>query len=307
MDKTRLLQLLGEWPSKSPLSSAVVDQVDCGDYIRERVEYDTEPGERISAFVLVPKHKPGRNAPAVFCHHQHANNFALGKSEVVGLAGDPDQALAVELVRRGYVVLAPDALGFEDRNYAAGVIERQWAHRLVAGKTLLAKVLHDVGVGLDYLQTRIEVGSDRFGFVGHSYGGRMAIWVPTVDDRVVVSISHCGALTYRDSISLDHPIQPEFCVPGILSYGDLPDIARLQGAFLYLSSTTDDKWSPSASTIYEEASQHRDRGSITLRLWPGNHVFTEEMRQAAYDYLDQHLRPEPAKRSLDTGEPQNRP
>jgi hypothetical protein len=39
--------------------------------------------------------------PVIFCHHQHASEFDIGKSEVVGLRGDPDQAHAAELARRG--------------------------------------------------------------------------------------------------------------------------------------------------------------------------------------------------------------
>ena len=39
-------------------------------------------------------------------------------SEVVGLKGDADQAYASELAERGYVVIAPDALAFEERNWS---------------------------------------------------------------------------------------------------------------------------------------------------------------------------------------------
>ncbi len=39
----------------------------------------------------------------------------LGKSEVCGLAGNPLQAFGVALVKKGFVVLAPDSICFEDR------------------------------------------------------------------------------------------------------------------------------------------------------------------------------------------------
>lgn len=54
----------------------------------------------------------------MFRHHQHAGNFGLGKSEVVGLAGDPDQGYARELAEAGFLTFAPDAIGFEERNWS---------------------------------------------------------------------------------------------------------------------------------------------------------------------------------------------
>jgi hypothetical protein len=40
---------------------------------------------------------------------------AQGKREVCGIEGDPEQALALELVERGFVCIAPDAIGFGER------------------------------------------------------------------------------------------------------------------------------------------------------------------------------------------------
>jgi hypothetical protein len=65
----------------------------------------------------------------------------LGKSEIVGLRGDPDQAYAGE--RAGCLTIAPDATGFEDRSWADGT-HMGWfelSSRLVTGRTLPADLL----------------------------------------------------------------------------------------------------------------------------------------------------------------------
>ena len=157
-------------------------------------------------------------------------NSISARVKSVGLAGDADQAYGVELAERGYVVIAPDALGFEDRNWSviAGQAEYyELASRLVRGQTLLGKVLHDVRIALDYLATRPEVDPSRIGFIGHSYGGRMAIWASAFDERIRASVSNCGCLSYRNSLTRDAGIQMAFCVPGILTLGDLEDVLRL--------------------------------------------------------------------------------
>ena len=173
MDRHALSTALGEFPKQTPLRSRTLESVDCGSYFREKVEYYTEPDEVIRAYISIPKDRKSK-IPAIFCHHQHDWNFALGKSEVVGLAGDPDQRFAAELAERGYITFAPDAIGFEERNWSGGTFEAAYfelTSRLVVGRTLLAKVLHDVSTGIDYLESRDEVDRSRIGFIGHSYGG----------------------------------------------------------------------------------------------------------------------------------------
>ena len=71
---------IGPFPEKCQLNPAILESVDCGSYIREKVEYNVENGERISSYLLVPK-KRTLKTPVIFCHHQHAGNFSIGKSE----------------------------------------------------------------------------------------------------------------------------------------------------------------------------------------------------------------------------------
>lgn len=294
MDKKILLQLLGQLPTKADLNPKVIESIDCGLYIREKIEYNTEASDIIPAYILIPKDLQG-SAPAIYCYHQHAGNFELGKSEVVGLAGDPDQALAVELAERGYVTFAPDALAFEERNWSEGKSGRaeyfELATRLVEGHTLLAKILHDVSVGLDYLESRPEIDKTKIGFIGHSYGGRMAIWSPAFDKRIKVSVSNCGCVNYKDSLSRDVGIQMEFCVPNIMHYGDVEDVVKMVApTSLYISATNDDKWSKGAQKIYDYAKPAFINGELKLKIWDGKHIFSREMREEAYLFLDKYLK-----------------
>ena len=66
-----------------PLNAEVVDEVACEGYTRQFVAYDV-PSGRVPAFVCIPTDLQSP-APVVFCHHQHADEFDLGKSEVCGL------------------------------------------------------------------------------------------------------------------------------------------------------------------------------------------------------------------------------
>jgi dienelactone hydrolase len=293
MKHLQIRQLLGPFPDRCSLEPVVLEKIDCGSYIRETVEYAVEAGERIKAFLLVPKHI-SLPAPAIFAHHQHANQFHLGKSEVAGINGDADQAYAHELAERGYVVIAPDALAFEERNWSNPTGNAEYyemASRLVQGKTFLAKCLHDVSAALDYLVGRPEVDPLRIGFIGHSYGGKMAIWAPAIDGRIAASVSNCGCISYKESLTRDTGVQMEFCLPGILSSGDIEDVVKLIAPrALLLQATTDDKWSRGAQATFDSAKSSFPEGKLALRYWKGGHIFTPEMRQTAYLFLDDHLK-----------------
>lgn len=286
-----LRALAGAPPSRVPLAPSVIERVDCGAFERLKIGYYAEEGDCVPAYLLIPK---GRTClPAVYCHHQHAGQYHLGKSEVAGLAGDPDQAFGAELARRGYAVLAPDAIAFEERNWSDRPGHAQYFElttRLVRGQTLLAKVLHDVSVGVDYLCSLPEVDPGRIGFLGHSYGGRMAIWATAFDSRIRASVSNCGCVGYRDSLARHVGIQAEFCVPGVMELGDIEDIVSLIAPrALYLSAAADDKYSRGVQRIYQTAKAVFPAGRLAYRVWDGGHAFTKEMRHAAYQFLDDHL------------------
>lgn len=293
MKKENLLDLLGPLPAKCALNAIILESIDCVSYIREKVEYSVEKDDRVRAYILIPKNRRGKT-PAIFCHHQHSGNFAIGKSEVVGLAGDTDLAYAKELAELGYITFAPDAIAFEERNCAedkSGRVEYfELATRLIKGQTLLAKALYDMSVGINYLQNRDEVNGEKIGFIGHSYGGRMAIWGPAFDKRIKVSVSNCGCINYKNSLERGVGIQMEFCVPGIMHFADVEDIIRMvEPANLLISATEEDKWSHGAETMFNYAGSAFKEGELCLKVWPGKHIFTKEMRNYAYSFLDKHL------------------
>ena len=81
-------------------------------YTRRHIQIRSEAEDWILACLLVPKPLTAARVPAMLCLHQ---TVAQGKEEPCGIKGDPELAFAVELVKRGYVCLAPDAIGFGER------------------------------------------------------------------------------------------------------------------------------------------------------------------------------------------------
>jgi hypothetical protein len=103
--------------------------------------------------------------------------------------------------------------------------------------------------------SRDDVNPARLGFIGHSYGGRMALWAPAFDPRITASVSNCGCIPYRHSHTHDTGIQAEFVVPGFAAQHDLEDVISRFGesSSLLISAGTQDKWSRGAQEVYDGA------------------------------------------------------
>ena len=148
-----------------------------------------------------------------------------------------------------------------------------------------------MSVGLDLLESLQEVDSTRMGFIGHSYGGRTAMFAPVCDKRIKVGVCNCGSTNYRDMLKNDTGIQFDFVVPGFMEYGDLEDVVRLvEPASLLILGTDQDKWSLGIEIMCEYAKSAFVKGTLEYRVYPGKHQFTEQMREHAYKFLDDRLK-----------------
>src|SRR5262249_21828421 len=83
----KLLELLHYAPPPCDPAAETVERVDGGDYIREKVWFNTTPDVRVPAFVLVPKHGPKR-APAIIALHDHGGFYLWGKEKIVEMTDE---------------------------------------------------------------------------------------------------------------------------------------------------------------------------------------------------------------------------
>jgi len=304
LDRVRLLQLLGAVPvSVPPLAAERFERADLGDVVREKVTYAVEPGERVPAFVLLPKSGPARH-PAILCHHQHGGEFQVGKDGPAGLGSDPSQHYALELARRGYVTIVFDALCFNERQDAAGRLkngeyERYEAmYRIAEGKSLQGKYVWDARRALDYLETRPEVDATRLGMIGHSLGGQETLFTAAIDTRIRAAASSCGfgslRTLKRDRINHNYAL----FVPGLANNGDFGAVLALVAPrpFFVVARSEDpifpkDGIKETVSTARRAYVAAGAADRLATIFEPGAHAFSPTMRAAAYAWLDRWLAP----------------
>lgn len=290
-------ELLAWTGAPSPPAIQVVAEDLRPGYIERLVEYSNSEGEPIRAFMLVPD-IPGP-LPGVVVHHQHHGQRHLGKSEVVGHAGDPIQAFGPRLARNGIVVLAPDAICFEDRRRGAeGTLPEpnddqqhydEMAYRLVTGRLLMSVVIADAALAVSALVAEPIVDSEQIGVLGHSMGGHTTLFSAALDERVSfagISGALCG---YRARIERGVGVEFAQVVPGILELTDFDGLlALIAPRPALILSAEDDPYSFDAPNVVERVRVEYTRQGTSTRLthhhYSGGHPLTEERVSALLDW-----------------------
>jgi dienelactone hydrolase len=308
-ERQALFGCLGPFPQRVAPEMTFESQLLLPDHNRSLISYLVESGERISAWLLLPKgNPPAQGWPAILAIHQHAGQFDLGKSEVAGIKGDGNYAYGLELCRRGYVVLCPDLLCFEHRRPSeearaqkASLVDQayerfEFTSRLLRGSCLQTKYLHDLVCSLDVLSALPSVDASRLGVIGHSLGGQETLWLTWFDERIKVGVSSCGFDLLQTIV--DHAINHNFAayVPGMLTVGDTDDLlaAIAPRPFLLTAGESDPIFPIDgvrslvavAQQAYEQAAVPENFRAI---LFPGGHSFPAEVKAEAYAFLDLHL------------------
>lgn len=198
------------------------------------------------------------------------------------------------------MVLAPDAIGFEDRRRTTEGTEphpdddaqqqRELSYRLLQGGTLAAKVIADAEIALTVLRAQPEVDHQRVGVLGHSFGGNTAIFHAALDLRVAFAATSSAAGTYRAKIANEVGIDRSEVIPGVMGCFDIDDLTRLIAPRpLAIFAGDDDRYAFNARTICETTRREYARlgtaDHFHAAIVPGGHRLTPQRHRAIVDWL----------------------
>ena len=193
-----LLDFLLPHPDElQPLDLVLLSEEDMGGYVRKKLEYSTLPGERVRAWLLIPTRGNTLPAPGILALHQTTPS---GKDEVVGLEGDPRMAYGLELVRRGYVVLAPDGITMGERVSGAPFSDTRAIYERFPHWSALGIMTWEAVQAVNVLVSLPEVDSTRIGCIGHSHGGYGSMFLAAFDPRIKAAVSSCGLMKSCDDV-----------------------------------------------------------------------------------------------------------
>jgi len=263
----KLLELLHYAPPKCDPRPEVVEKVDKGDYVQEKVYFNTTPDLRVPACVLIPKNARFP-APTIVTLHDHGGFYFWGKEKSVEVEDEhpllteykrryyAGNSIASVLARRGYVVIVIDMFYWGERRMLLDDDPADWrerprsisAERIAAfnqragqSEQLVGRTIYSAGFTwsgvmfwddirtVDYLLTRPEVDKNRIGCVGLSVGGLRSCHLAALDDRIkaAVVVGWMASFPSQLKTHIKHTIGFTKLVPGLYRYLDYPDVASL--------------------------------------------------------------------------------
>ena len=306
---------LGNMPPRGPVAYREICRREYFTHTEVKLTFEGEPGEDIPAYLLIPREKKTPLLPTIYAAHQCACLCDIGKEQVVGKAMDwPDQAYGLELVREGFVVLAPD-------NNLAGercdrLLREPWQRRpktawirkgthAMWGQSICCtapkgpagcvrwKRVYDVMRGFDFLCELPYVDTDRMGMIGHSMGAGITLCAMPHDERIGVAVisgagmhpageSYGYGLEFGELLSIIAP-RPLLDVTASLDNGPqdkspLPLDARMRERRAAHVK---------AATIYAALGEPE---GLSCTEFEGDHSFPAHTRAAAYEWLKRWLR-----------------
>jgi dienelactone hydrolase len=284
-------------PERADLKAVVTGKFDHEEFTVEKVHFQASPGLYCTAALFLPKNQT-KPAPTILYasgHFRYATN-GISYGNKAGYQAD-----GAWFARNGYVCLVLDTLlAGEVQGIHTGTRDRGlwwWNSRGYTPSGVEAWF----GIrALDYLSTRPEVDTNRFGITGHSGGGAYSWAVTALDQRIRVAAPLAGMADAHAHIV--EGIMDSHCdcnFPINYYRWDFPQIAALAAPRpLLIGGTDNDRLFNLENTvrIQEKVRRiyklHDASGKIGLALAPGPHDEVPELQLAVLRWFNRHLKGE---------------
>jgi len=248
--RTKLTDLLGGFPARTPLNSQTLEVRDFPTYRREKFTFQSRRGVTVLAYLLTPTSKPAPHS-VVVCVPGHGR----GVDDIVGIDEHGNDRtvkqgyeydFAIQAVEHGVAAVAIEPMGFGYRRDpltiqggpGASACQPAAGSALLLGQTMVGWRVWDVMRAIDWISTRPELDASRVGCMGISGGGTCTQFASALDTRIKAAFVSGYLNTFRDSImSVSHCI--DNYVPGILNWAENYDVASLIAPRFFFSEGGD--------------------------------------------------------------------
>jgi dienelactone hydrolase len=282
-------------PAKTDLKPVVTGTVEKGDFVVEKVHFQSQPGLYVTGNLYRPK-EVKEPLPAILyvCGHGAVKKGNMSFGNKVHY-----QHHGAWFARNGYVCLTIDSLQLgeiEAIHHGTNNLGMWWW--LGRGYTPAGVEAWNCIRALDYLETRPEVDKTRFGVTGRSGGGAYSWWIAAADERIACAVpvagvtdledhvingcveGHCDCMYFHNTYRWDYPALCALVAPRplLISNTDSDGIFPLGGVY---------------RTFEKVRHIYRLNGAVAkvgLSIGPGPHKDTQDLQVDAFRWFNVHLK-----------------
>ncbi|MFE0452098.1 dienelactone hydrolase family protein [Streptomyces sp. NPDC058914] len=304
----------------TPYAPEFGERTEADGYTRQLVTLSLTRHERVRAALLTP-HGSGP-FPAVLLLHDHGAKFDIGKEKLVRPWYDATRDatrlasarawtekyfsgrfVGDELARRGYVVLAADALGWGDRGPLAYDQQQALAGNFYhLGSSLAGLMAREDARAAGFLARLDRVDRRRIAAVGFSMGAFRAWQTAALSDDVAAAAAVCWMTGLKEMMvpgnnTLRGQSAYYLLHPGLPRHLDFPDVASIAAPrpMLFFNGGLDPLFPADGVRVAHDKlravwrSCHAEQ-RLHLKTWPDlGHVFVDRMQDEVFGWLDRVL------------------
>jgi hypothetical protein len=315
-----MVEAMGPLPDPSrrvPLDVQIDSREEKASYVRVKLTYVPESGDRVPALLLVPKsvslvengingavREGNRKLAAMLCLHP---TNVDGKAQTAAMIGASTRHYGHQLAQRGYVCLIPDYPSFGDYKDYDFVQKRPGSDEPLYVSGSMKAIWNNVRA-VDLLETLGYVDEDNIGVIGHSLGGHNALYTAVFDPRLKAVDTSCGFTTFHDYYAgnlkgwTSDRYMPRIrdvyeLSPDRMPF-DFPEVlAAIAPRGLFVNAPLHDanfdnggvrKCVAAAAPVYELLGA---KEQLQVVYPDCEHDFPDEVRQQVYAWLDKQLKP----------------
>jgi len=295
----KLMEIIGDFPEKTPLNPKITGKLEGDGFRIEKVIYESQPRFYITAALFIPNNLKAKAPAVLYCSGHTYESF---RSKVY-------QHMIINLVKKGYVVLAFDPIGQGERLqyldetgdksiFSTPTHEHSYpgGQCFITGNSLARHMIWDGIRSIDYLITRPEVDPARLAITGRSGGGTQSAYISAFDSRIKVAAPECYITNFEYLFKSIGPQDAEQNFPGFLDKGlDLADLleVRIPKPAMIISTTNDFFSIQGARDTYQEVKKAYEifgyPDNISMSEDDAEHETTLKNREALYAFFKKHL------------------
>jgi dienelactone hydrolase len=302
--RRRYLTAIGGLPiadgePRPPLRAEITGTVDCGDFVIEKLLYQSLPEVYVTANLYVPKDRPAP-APALLlvCGHHET-----------GKAAPEYQGVATDFARNGFVVLVMDPPGQGERYQ---YWEPETGRRIIGGCTTehtyagLPVMLQGASISrwftwdairaIDYLSERPEVDAAKIAVTGNSGGGTQSILLMLAEPRLAAAIPCTFVMTLESYHATGQAQDAEQYLAGCFLHGpDHDDYLTMLAPKPVLVGAVASDFFPIEGSLEAVARAKRiyrlydAEDHVEIAIAPTRHEYAPDLRTAAVNWLRKHF------------------
>lgn len=284
-------------PPRGELHAVVTSKVERDDFVVENLHFQSSPGLYVTANLYLPKRLSGP-APTILYLSGHGPVISNGVSYGNKVSYQHHGAW---FARNGYICMVVDTLqlgeilGLHHGTYREGMW--WWNSR---GYTPAGVEAWNCIRALDYLSTRPEVDTNRFGATGRSGGGAYSWWIAALDERVKAAAPVAGITDLHNHV-VDGTVEGHCDCMFMVNAcrWDYPQVAALVAPRPLLIVNTDSDTIFPLDGVVRLHSQVRRiyelygaAANLGLVIGPGPHKDTQDLQVPVFRWFNVHLKGE---------------